>query len=424
MANLKPIHFDKIMVKSLLILLYLFFYVSDCDAKTIFVGANESLHSIQDALNLAENGDTVFVRNGIYKEHDILLSKSIHLIGEKNVLIDGEKSSGIVVSETSNFSISGLSFTNIGVSYISDLAAIKVSNSTDFIIQDCRLENVFFGILIEKSKRGIIRTNQISSVRKNEASSGNGIHIWSGDDMEVYNNELFGLRDGIYFEFVKNSRVFENFSHDNLRYGLHFMFSNSNLYHHNTFKNNGSGVAVMFSKFITMHHNTFEFNWGSASYGLLLKEIYDAEIYENTFEQNTIGVNAEGSTRINYTNNRFIRNGWAVKIAGACYANKFSKNDFMSNSFDVAYNSKENDNTFDGNFWTDYTGYDLDKNGIGDIPYRPVKLFSFIVNKSPEALVLLRSLFIDLVNFSEKVTPVFTPSHLMDTNPLMRQIND
>ena len=173
-----------------------------------------------------------------------------------------------------------------------------------------------------------------------------------------------------------------------------------------------------------MHHNTFQFNWGSASYGLLLKEIYDAEIYSNTFEQNTIGINAEGSTRINYTNNKFIRNGWAVKIAGACYANIFSKNDFMSNSFDVAYNSKENDNTFDGNYWTDYSGYDLDKNGIGDIPYRPVKLFSFIVNNSPEALVLLRSLFVDIVNFSEKVTPVFTPSHLMDTNPLMRQIND
>ena len=310
------------------------------------------------------------------------------------------------------------------MSYTSDLAAIKVSKSTDFIIEDCRLENVFFGILIEKSKRGSIRNNHVSSVRINEASSGNGIHIWSGDDMEVHDNELFGLRDGIYFEFVKNSRVYSNFSHDNLRYGLHFMFSNSNLYHHNTFNNNGSGVAVMFSKFITMHDNTFQFNWGSASYGLLLKEIYDAEIYSNTFEQNTIGINAEGSTRINYRNNRFIRNGWAVKIAGACYANNFSKNDFMSNSFDVAYNSKENDNSFDKNYWTDYSGYDLDKNGIGDIPYRPVKLFSFIVNNSPEALVLLRSLFVELVNFSEKVTPVFTPSHLMDTNPLMRKIND
>ena len=412
------------MVKSLLILIYFLFKLSDSEAKTLFVGENESIQTLKEAIRLAENGDTLLIRSGIYKEHDLLITKSIHIIAEPNALLDGEKFGGLLFSGIDTFSISGLSFTNIGISYTSDLAAIKVSKSKDFIIQDCVLENVFFGILIEKSKRGTIRNNHVSSVRKNEASSGNGIHIWSGDDMDVHDNELFGLRDGIYFEFVKNSRIYSNYSHDNLRYGLHFMFSNSNLYHHNTFKNNGTGVAVMFSKFITMHHNTFQFNWGSASYGLLLKEIYDAEIYSNTFEQNTIGINAEGSTRINYTNNKFIRNGWAVKIAGACYANIFSKNDFMSNSFDVAYNSKENDNTFDGNYWTDYSGYDLDKNGIGDIPYRPVKLFSFIVNNSPEALVLLRSLFVDIVNFSEKVTPVFTPSHLMDTNPLMRQIND
>jgi len=286
------------------------------------------------------------------------------------------------------------------------------------------LENVFFGLLIEKSKRGIIRNNTISGSRESEASSGNGIHIWDGNKMEVYNNHMFGLRDGIYFEFVKNSEVYKNVSHDNIRYGLHFMFSNKNIYHHNEFRNNGAGVAVMFSKYITMHHNSFKLNWGSASYGLLLKEIYDAEIYNNLFEENTIGINGEGCTRINYTNNTFLRNGWAIKIAGACYANIFMENDFMHNSLDLSYNSKINDNKFDNNYWSEYTGYDLDKDGIGDVPYRPVKLFSYIVNKSPEALVLLRSLFVDIINFSEKVSPVFTPTDLMDENPIMKKIND
>ncbi|MDD3723056.1 MAG: nitrous oxide reductase family maturation protein NosD, partial [Lutibacter sp.] len=309
-------------------------------------------------------------------------------------------------------------------SYTIDYAAIRVVKVSDLLIEDCILENVFFGVLVEKSKRGIIRNNKISSIRKGEASSGNGIHIWSGDKIEIYNNELFGLRDGIYFEFVNNSTIYKNYSHDNIRYGLHFMFSNNNEYHHNEFRNNGAGVAVMFSKFIDMHHNKFWFNWGSASYGLLLKEIYDADIYDNLFEQNTIAINAEGSTRINYKNNVFLRNGWAIKIAGACYTNIFLHNDFMSNSLDLAYNSNINDNKFDNNYWSEYTGYDLDKNGIGDVPYRPVKLFSYIVNKTPQALVLLRSLFVDIVNFSEKVSPVFTPDELMDNNPLMKRIND
>ena len=94
----------------------------------------------------------------------------------------------------------------------------------------------------------------------------------------------------------------------------------------------------------------------------------------------------------------------------------------VNNSFDISYNSKVNDNIFDRNFWSSYTGYDLDKNGIGDVPYRPVKLFSYIVNRTPESIILLRSLFIDIIDFSEKVSPIFTPDNLMDHNPLIKQL--
>ena len=242
--------------------------------------------------------------------------------------------------------------------------------------------------------------------------------------MKVSKNVLTRLRDGIYFEFVKKSTVNDNQSFGNLRYGLHFMFSNENSYFNNIFKNNGAGVAIMFSKFIKMYDNRFEHNWGTASYGLLLKEIYDADIERNVFEQNTIGISVDGSTRINYTNNTFSRNGWAVTIIGACYENVFSKNNFLNNALDLSYNSKINTNKFDNNYWSEYAGYDLDRNGIGDIPYRPVKLFSYIVHNTPETIILLRSMFVDIINFSEKVSPVFTPDNLIDANPLMQVIYD
>jgi nitrous oxidase accessory protein len=200
------------------------------------------------------------------------------------------------------------------------------------------------------------------------------------------------------------------------------MFSNDDTYEDNTFVNNGAGVAVMFSKNIKMYNNIFKENWGSASYGMLLKEINDAEIIGNTFKENTIGINIEGSNRILYKNNNFINNGWALKVRGACYTNTFEGNNFLYNSFDLSYNSKINDNVFDRNFWSNYTGYDLDKDGIGDVPYRPVKLFSYIVNRTPETIILLRSLFIDLIDFSEKVSPVFTPDNLLDNNPVTSRI--
>ena len=98
------------------------------------------------------------------------------------------------------------------------------------------------------------------------------------------------------------------------------------------------------------------------------------------------------------------------------------QNNFLNNSFDLSYNGQLNDNQFDGNYWSSYTGYDLDKDGVGDVPFRPVKLFSYIVNRTPETIVLLRSLFVDIINFSEKVSPVFTPDALKDEHPLMKAV--
>jgi nitrous oxidase accessory protein len=407
---------------------YLFLYflitVTFLQAKQIEVCKTCDISTIKEAVAIAEDGDQIFIKKGIYKENDIEINKSVSIFGEEGTVIDGTNKGSILHITSSNFSIKNLKIINVVVSYTKDYAAIKISKSKNFRVENIVLDEVFFGILIEKSNNGIISNNIISSAAKEEANSGNGIHVWHSSNIEIFENEVFGMRDGIYLEFVTESNIHQNLSHNNIRYGLHFMFSNNDTYFNNEFKNNGAGVAVMFSKFITMYQNKFTHNWGSASYGLLLKEIYDTQIYNNIFEENTIGIKAEGCTRINYKNNTFIRNGWAIKIAGACYANIFEQNDFLHNSLDLAYNTQVNSNRFDSNYWSEYTGYDLDKNGVGDIPYRPVKLFSYIVNETPEALVLLRSLFVDIINFSEKISPVFTPDDLMDNNPKMKRIND
>ncbi len=406
----------------LYIVILISFYTN---ASTIDVCSSCEVKSIKEAVFLAKSGDTILVKKGIYKESSIILiNKELHLIGEGNPIVDGDHKETIFKIHSDNFSIEGFTIINVGQSYTKDYAAILVSRSKYFTIKNNTLKDVFFGILIEKSHYGIVENNIVNSDAVTEANSGNGIHLWHSSHMKINNNKVSGLRDGIYFEFVKNSTVTNNVSKENVRYGLHFMFSNHNEYHHNDFNNNGAGVAVMFSKYIRMHHNTFRYNWGTASYGLLLKEIYDAQIENNYFEQNTIGINVDGCTRIDYTNNHFVRNGWAVKFNGGCYKNIFEYNNFMHNAFDLSYNSKLNNNRFEANYWSEYTGYDLDKDGIGDVPHRPVKLFSYIVSKTPESLVLLRSLFVDVINFSEKVSPVFTPDNLVDTKPIMKKIDD
>ena len=389
--------------------------------ESIIVCNNCQYTSISNAISAAQAGDTIVIKKGTYKEYNIVVNKPLTIKGENFPVIDGEDKGEIIRIASDNVTIDGLFIINVGTSYTSDHAAIRVVRSEIFLIQNVILEKLFFGIYIEKSKNGKVYNNKVIGDAQDEYNSGNGIQLWYSKNVEISHNIVQKVRDGIYLEFSNDIIIKDNVSTNNLRYGLHFMFSNNNVYMNNMFENNGAGVAVMFSKRIKMFNNTFKKNWGTAAFGILLKEINDAEIKNNIFEKNTVAINIEGSNRIVYSGNNFIRNGYAIKVLGACYNNIVEKNNFLYNSFDLSYNSKLNDNVFRDNYWSNYTGHDLDRDGVGDVPFRPVKLFSYVVNKTPETIILMRSLFIDIIDFSEKVSPVFTPDNLQDLSPKMTQ---
>lgn len=377
---------------------------------------------LQAAVTAALPGDVIYLLPGEYHESNIRIDKPLRIIGRGMPVIDGNTTEEILTVEADSVHIEGIEFRNAGKSHIKDLAAIRIKRHDHFTIRNNRIINALFGIYIEKGKYGLIEDNTLIGEAVNEMSSGNAIHCWYAEHLTIRNNYTYRYRDGIYLEFVNKSQVLDNVSENNIRYGLHFMFSNENRYACNTFRNNGAGVAVMFSKQIQMHDNVFAYNWGPAAYGLLLKEIYDAEIRDNLFLHNTIGILLEGSTRMQYTQNVFQGNGWAIQMSGGCLDNAFTRNNFLSNTLDLVVNSRVNNNTFNGNFWSEYNGYDLNRDGVGDVPHRPVKLYSYIQAQSPESIVLLRSFFIDLLNFSEKVSPVFTPENVLDQTPLMQAI--
>ena len=405
----------------LLLLAFILCAISSYSQNSV-VCENCPISTLKEAIEKSNSFDTILIKKGNYKEHNIIINKPLTIIGENYPVIDGELKGEIITIVSDNVTVDGLFIINVGTSYTKDYAAIRVRRSKNFVIKNLVLEKLFFGIYIEKSSHGKVFHNKIIGDAIEEYNSGNGIQLWHSNHIVIEQNYVEHVRDGIYLEFSDDCLIKNNVSAENLRYGLHFMFSNDDIYQDNIFENNGAGVAVMFSKKIKMLNNTFKENWGTASYGMLLKEINDAEIIGNTFEENTIGINIEGSNRMIYKNNNFKNNGWAIKVKGACYTNTFAENNFLYNSFDISYNSKINDNVFDNNYWSNYTGYDLDKDGIGDVPYRPVKLFSYIVNRTPETIILLRSLFIDIIDFSEKVSPVFTPDNLLDMNPSIKRI--
>jgi nitrous oxidase accessory protein len=220
---------------------------------------------------------------------------------------------------------------------------------------------------------------------------------------------------------VHDTEVIRNVSERNLRYGLHFMYSDDCTYTANVFRSNGSGVAVMYTNRVNMTGNRFEKSLGSAAYGLLLKEIADSKLERNVFADNTAGLIADGANRVRATGNTFVRNGWAIKVEGSTVDGRFTGNTFMGNTFDVATNSAQPSSVFAGNYWDEYEGYDLDRDGIGDVPHAPVRLFAVIVERSPQAIVLLRSALVTLLDAAERAIPSLTPKLFVDEKPAMRR---
>ncbi len=385
------------------------------------VGSSQAVASISQAIQRAAPFDTICVNTGEYTPTDaIVIEKPLTILACGQVSIKAPEKSGIFEVRSDSVTISGFTLKDVHKSYIKDLAAIWVDYSQYFTLSENTIEDCFFAIFCTKSKNGFIEGNNITGNAEQEHSSANAIHLWYCDSMKIENNLVEHHRDGIYLEFTDNSAISHNMSRHNLRYGLHFMFSNDDVYNGNTFTDNGAGVAVMFSDHITMVENNFLENWGRASYGLLLKEIYDSRIERNTFKKNTIGIYSEGSSRVDFTANEFNANGWALKMRGSSMDNMLKQNNFIANSFNVATDAKTDHNTYSNNFWDDYDGYDLDKDGIGDVPHRPVNLFSYLVSRIDESIILLRSSFIEVLNFTEKMAPAVTPTNLIDEEPLMK----
>ena len=379
------------------------------------------IRRIGDAVALASPGATIVVRAGTYREPMIVVDKSITIAGEGDAVIDGEGAHEIMRVTADDVVIRGLHFRNVGASYVEDRAALRFVRVSGCTVENNVVDDAFFGIYLADVTDCRILNNTIRGHARTEVTSGNGIHLWTSRRITIAGNRVSGHRDGIYFEFVHDSDIRDNISEGNLRYGLHFMFSDDCRYVSNTFRQNGSGVAVMYTKHVTMIDNRFEDNWGPAAYGLLLKEISDPVLTGNHFTRNTVGLFADGAMRIQATKNSFLNNGWAIKLMSSTADGRFVANDFVGNSFDVATNSRSSTNDFQSNYWDSYRGFDLDGDGLGDVPHRPVRLYATVASQDPVAVILLRGLFAGLLDAAERAMPVFTPVGLTDPHPRMRR---
>jgi nitrous oxidase accessory protein len=371
------------------------------------------------ALQQAQNGDTILVKQARYTVSDQVIDKSVIIIGENYPILDGQMKGDILIIEADHVIIKGFHISNTNKGSLKNYAGIRCEKVRNIIIENNWFDNTLFPIYLPKTRHAVIKNNIITG-NSTAMASGSGIYLWYATDVIIEHNYVSGQRDGIYFEFSTRCSVLDNVCENNYRYGLHFMFSDSSSYIRNVFQGNGAGVAVMYSKHITMLQNRFEYNWGPAAYGLLLKEINDSHIIGNRFTKNTTGIFMESCSRNGFIKNEFNVNGWAINVLADCTDNRFNQNNFLGNTFDISTNGSPEQNFFDANYWDKYSGYDLNKDGRGDIPYYPVSLYSKVIENIPYAIVLFRSFIVSLMDKAERSIPSLIPVSLVDHHPLMK----
>ena len=375
---------------------------------------------IAAALASARNADTLFLHRGLYREPTIMVRQSVTIRGEDGTVLDGEGQRAIIIVTAPDVSVEGLTLRHTGFSGIDDRAALRFVDTRDCRVIGNRIERAFFGIYLARVTGCDVRDNVIVGNAGGEMDAGNGIHLWYARNVHLTRNTIEQHRDGIYFEFTHGGVVRDNISRRNGRYGLHFMFSDSCQYLRNQFIGNAAGIAVMYTNHVEIRDNLFADARGSASYGLLLKSISDSRIEGNIFRSNSVALHLEDANRNQIRGNRLERNGWAMRLMTNAENNTIAGNDFVANAFDVVASGERNSTRMHGNHWDSYRGYDLDRNGIGDIPHHPVRLFALIVENNPPALILLRSFLLDLLDIAERVLPVLIPAAVVDTAPAMR----
>lgn len=387
-------------------------------AAELVVGPGRAFASLRSALAAAAPGDTVVVHPGIYREGSLVLDRPVTLRGVGGPVLDGEGTAEILTVAAPGSVIRGLVLRNGGHGSLRDVAAIRVEGVTGAVIEGNVITGCSFGIYLARSREIVVRENVVTA--DPGRVEGNGIHAWSCERLELVGNQVARHRDGIYLEFATDSEIAANRVEDCLRYGLHFMSAHRNTYRGNRFLRNGAGVAVMYSRDVCMEGNLFADSWGAAAYGLLLKDISGARVRGNTFARNSVGVTVQGSSQLAFERNGFLANGWALQLESGGGGFTCRASNFQGNAFDVSSRGDLGEGGFSGNYWDKAELYDLDRDGVGDVPHRPLSVFAQLVDRVPAALLLLRSPLAHFLDRAERVFPTLTPDRVADPCPRMR----
>ncbi|MDX1523807.1 MAG: nitrous oxide reductase family maturation protein NosD, partial [Anaerolineae bacterium] len=401
-------------------------------APSAIIQAQQPSLDLQAAIDAARPGAVIQVPPGVYTTN-LVIEKSITLEGLDWPVIDGGYQGNVIeINNAPDVTIRGLVIRNSGARLDKENAGIAVDQSPRLIAENNRLENTLFGIYIKDSANSRITHNIIGAKDLDVPARGDGIRVWYSYNTEVVGNQVNNGRDVVLW--YNNGAIIRDNVITNGRYGLHFMYCDDNLVERNYIEGNSVGAFLMYSRRLTLQHNVFANNRGPSGYGIGLKDMDGVTAHDNLFTGNRVGLyfdNSPWSVDVSqhFQNNAFAYNDIGLMFNPSVKRNHFSHNSFIDNLEQVGLtgsgNFKENKFTVagEGNFWSDYIGYDATGDDLGDLPYISKSLFENMMDQNPQLRLFQLSPAQQAIDLAAKAFPIFQPApKFADDAPLMTPI--
>jgi nitrous oxidase accessory protein len=378
-----------------------------------------AVSSLQARLDAARPGDTVLVGAGVYRG-DLLIDKPLRLVGQGRPVLLGSGKGSVVRVRAADVTVEGFDIDGLGAGDLGrDTSGIHVAGAR-VAIRDCHIAGALFGIYLREAPGAIIAHTVVRGIQGLEpGEKGSGIHVWNTDGFTLTDNQVFDARDGFYIQSSPHGVVTRNLASD-VRYGLHYMFSDDNLFEDNVFQRADAGTALMYSKRLTFRRNQFLHNRGFASVGLLFKACDDVLAEDNLIADNARGIFLEGSYRNVFRRNIVAESDTAIVLYDSCGGVRVEGNSFISNLTPLTLVGRRTDTVFTGNYWSDNDDPDLDGDGYADRPYRLSNVFDHLRGNLTAADLFAQGLGAAALAAAEKTFPVLSPVLVEDARPLAR----
>lgn len=387
---------------------------------------------LQQLLDSSEQGDTLILDGGRYLGN-FIIRHGITLQGLQGAIIDANGQGHALLLKSSNVVIKNLTIVNWGQDLTAQDAGIYTDQKSSHIsIENNRLQGDGFGIWLQKGEHlkvlnNIIRGN--SSLRS--VDRGNGIQLSIVKNVEVRGNDIAHTRDGIYIISSEHNVLADNKVHD-LRYGVHYMYSHSNKVINNSAYNTRAGYALMSSRNLVVEGNSSK---DSQDYGFLLNFITSSQINHNKIEQvwtkpqnKVLGRDGKGLFVYNSAYNTISNNvidgcEIGIHLTAGSENTKIFSNSFINNPTQVKYvSTKKQEWSLNqrGNFWSNYLGWDMDNDGIGELVFEPNDGIDKLIWQYPEMKVLMDSPAVIILRWVQRQFPVLRSPGITDSFPLMQ----